>query len=319
MVIDAVKKHREPFAYGLLAVAALYFVAGLSMLFKSSDQLGGAGFATRAAAYGYLFDHPLLIAGLVLAVLFVALGEPTHNARTVVLSAVGLGGLSLLLAIVCWLSGFLADSQFRVLGGVWGGGKAVAGLVGIAGLLMLALATAFAALVLQRLPRPAPVPPGWPGQPQWGQGYGQQQGYGQHAGYGQPPSYGGEPPAGYGEPPGYGQPTGYAGGDYGSPEGYGPPAGPEHQGYGGEQPPSWGQPQSQWAQQGWQPVQPEPQYWPDEQAGAEPQSTGGEPPSYTASWGQPEPPPAEQPEPADQPQVAEQPEPVDPERRDQQQ
>lgn len=288
-VTDALKKHRELFAYGLLVVAALYFIAGLSMLFKSSDQLGGAGFATRAAAYGYLFDDPLLIGSLVGAILLVSVWEPTRNARTVVLVTVALGALCLLLAVICWLSGFLADSSFGGLANILGGGKAVAAVVGLAGWLLLALTTAFGALVLQRLPKPVPAAPAWGGQPGWGQGYGQQPGgYGQQpGGYGQQGGYadqpGGYPPqGGYGDQPGgYAQPTyGQPGGYYGQPADYGQPAQPAPQ-----QPPptaqQWGE-QQQW---GDQPV------WGGESAGPE-----EPPPSYTSSWGEPAPESAEQPQ-----------------------
>ena len=64
MVSDATKKYREIFAYGLLGVAALYFISGLSLLFKSGDDLGGAGFADKSALFGYIFTHPLLVISL---------------------------------------------------------------------------------------------------------------------------------------------------------------------------------------------------------------------------------------------------------------
>src|SRR5207342_2281443 len=85
VVSDATKKYREIFAYGLLGIAALYFISGLSLLFKSGDDLGGATFSDKAALFGYLFSSPLLVLSLFGAVLLVtAWGENSKNAKAVV-------------------------------------------------------------------------------------------------------------------------------------------------------------------------------------------------------------------------------------------
>ena len=90
MVSDATKKYREIFAYGLLGVAALYFISGLSLLFKSGDDLGDAGFADKSALFGYIFSHPLLVISLFGAVaLATAWEDNSKNAKTIVLIALG--------------------------------------------------------------------------------------------------------------------------------------------------------------------------------------------------------------------------------------
>ena len=118
MVSDATKKYREIFAYGLLGVAALYFIGGLSLLFKSGDDLGGAGFADKSALFGYVFTHPLLVISLFGAVaLATAWEDNSKNAKTIVRSPSGSARCRLLLALICWLAAFGCrhrDRQLRV-------------------------------------------------------------------------------------------------------------------------------------------------------------------------------------------------------------
>ena len=189
MVSDATKKYREIFAYGLLGVAALYFISGLSLLFKSGDDLGDAGFADKSALFGYIFSHPLLVISLFGAVaLATAWEDNSKNAKTIVLIALGIGALSLLFALICWLSAFGADTGTGgfIFNGVTGAGKVVAIFLGLAQLGLLGLVEFYAFTVYQTFPKPVPAQHQ---QGQWGQqqaGWGQaQQGWGQQGGYDQ--------------------------------------------------------------------------------------------------------------------------------------
>ncbi len=186
MVSDATKKYREIFAYGLLGVAALYFISGLSLLFKSGDDLGDAGFADKSALFGYIFSHPLLVISLFGAVaLATAWEDNSKNAKTIVLIALGIGALSLLFALICWLSAFGADTGTGgfIFNGVTGAGKVVAIFLGLAQLGLLGLVEFYAFTVYQTFPKPVPAQHQ---QGQWGQqqaGWGQaQQGWGQQQG-----------------------------------------------------------------------------------------------------------------------------------------
>jgi hypothetical protein len=230
VVSDAIKKNREVFAYGLLGVAALYFISGLSLLFKSGDDLGGAGFADKAALFGYVFTHPLSVLALFGAVALVTgWSENSNNAKTIVLVALGIGGISILFAVVCWLSAFGADSSGRLIfNGVFGAGKVVGIFLGLAQLILLGLVLFYAFTVYQTFPKPARAQHQ---QGQWGQqaGWGQQQqGWGQQqGGYDQ-----GQPQQGWGQ-----QQGGY---DQGQPQqGWGQQQGGYDQ----------GQPQQGWGQQ----------------------------------------------------------------------
>ena len=246
VVVDAVKKLRDVLAFALLAVAALYFIGGLSLLFKSERDFGGAGlpFSTRAGAFGYLFSHPILVLSLVAAVVLAAgFGEASRHAKIVVLAALGIGSLSLLFAVICWLTAFGANIGLvsPLFAGVVGAGKVVGSILGIAQLGVLALAMLFIFAVFQRLPKTSRRSRQQP----WGaqQGYGgQQQGYGQ--GYPPPPGYA---PQGYDRQQGYGQP-GYG-------PSYGQPGYAQQQGYGpGYGEPGYGQPAygpAGYGQQGW--------------------------------------------------------------------
>ena len=228
VVTDAVKKYREILAYGLLGVAALYLISGLSLLFKSEEDTGGLGFADRAGLFGYLFAHPLLIASLAAAVaLATGLGGASRHARSIVMVALVLGGLAALLALVSWLSSLGSDSGFETFGGVSGAGKVVGILLGLAHVLTLCLALLFAYSAFAGLPRAARATPGgWGSQP-GGSGWGSP---GQHAAgphgpgqWGQPggtPSWGGQD-AGYGQPSSY-PASGWGGQSQAAHGGYGP-------------------------------------------------------------------------------------------------
>jgi len=288
VVTEATKKFREIFAYALLGVAALYFISGLSLLFKSEEDFGGAGFSERAAIVGYLFTHPLVVISLALAVAMVAgFGEASKNAKVVVIAALGLGGVSLLLGLIAWFSGFGADSElggFGLFGGVFGAGKVVNIFLGLAQLASLGLVLFFAYTVFSAFPKAAP-------QQQWGQ-QGQQ---GQHGQYGQPDQQGQ-----YGQPDQQGR-YGQQGqhGEYGQQgqqgqQGYGAGAAGAAGAYGAQQAASgWGQDQSGYGQQpaqGWGQDQSgygsqAPQGWSQDQASYGP--PGSNPEQQTSSgWGQ---------------------------------
>ncbi len=297
MVIEATKRHREMFAFGLLGVAALYFLSALSLLFKSGDDLGGAGFADKASLFGYVFTHPVLVIALFGAVALVTgFGENSKNARSVVLTALGLGALALVFGVICWLAAFGAESAgLSVFNGVVGAGKVVGVFLGLAQLGFLGLATFYAFTAFQTFPKPVRAqqqqwgqqPPGW-GQPG---GYDQAQGA-QQQGWGQQPAgYDQAPPAGWGQQSGWSQQAQQAqqGGYDQAQQSWGQPQG-QSGGYDQAQQ-SWGQPPGQ---QGQPPAQPaQPSTWGQADASA---GSWGTP--AAASWGeqaQPEDPPQGQP------------------------
>jgi hypothetical protein len=218
--IDATKKYREPLAFGLLAVSVLWFVGSLSLLLKSTD----IGFATKSAYVGGLFESPITVGSVVVAVLLVTrYGEPSRNARVVVLAALGIGGLDLLFAIICFFAQFGSDiaSGFE---GIGGAGKGVGAILGLAALIFLAVAELFVFTALQGLPAPVSSAANpWGGSasgyagPQAGAAGGQ-------SGWARP-----DPAAGYGSAqgsPGYGQASAYPTPGQGSvqPGGWGQPA-----------------------------------------------------------------------------------------------
>lgn len=290
---DAVKKYREPIAYGLLGVAALYLLSGLSLLFKSSDDFG-LDFSGRASAVGYVFSHPVLVISLAVAVaLVVAFGEPSRSARTVVTIALGLGAVCLFLGVVCWFAAFGSDDS-QVAAGVFGAGKVVGIFLGLAQLVFLALALLFAYAAFSSLPQAARATAGsWSAQPQpYGQpGWGQQpQGYSpqawstpEQAPWGQPEQPA-APAQGWGQQPGWGQPAqpsqqqGWGGAAYtaadaaassapgGWPDQPAPP------------PQTWGPPSSE------QPPAPPPQGW-----GQQPERPAWGPSTGSSAVGAPEP------------------------------
>ncbi len=329
MITDATKKFREIFAYALLGVAALYFISGLSLLFKSEEDFGGAAFADRAATVGYLFTHPILVVSLAVAVALVAgFSEASKNAKVVVMAALGIGGLSLLFALISWFSAFGADSEggLEVFNGVFGAGKLVGILLGLAQLLFLGLVVFFAFSLLRAFPKTAPSS-------QWGQpGYGQQggqtwgqqdQGYAAQGGQGwgqQDQGYAAQGGQGWGQQDqGYQQPGG-------QPQSYGTEystGGATAAGWGDQSqaeqqqqqtPPPQGQSASSWEQssQGWSQDQAQPA-WGEQPADATQQQWGATSPSA----GEPAVPPASADQPAPTAEPGADPN-ADPERRDDQ-
>ncbi|HET7174347.1 MAG TPA: hypothetical protein VFI30_08785 [Nocardioidaceae bacterium] len=205
MTRHALERHRDALAIVALLVAALFFVAGLGMIFKSANQVGGP-FTLRAAAYGHLFSAPLLILGLVAAVALASGFErPSRNARAIVGSAAGLGALSLLFGVISWFAALAAgQSQGPMFAGIFGAGKIVGALLGAATLLALGLVCFYSSRVYRMLlPTTSAYAegPSWAGAGGWSPG--QQPGW-------PPPGQGGwaQPEHGAGQPgqPGWSRP-----------------------------------------------------------------------------------------------------------------
>jgi hypothetical protein len=279
VVGDAVKKYRDMFSFGLLAVAILYLISGVSLLAKS-EQDSLLDFPGRAAMNGYLFTHPLLVISLAVAVALAAgLGEASANARGIVITALAIGGISLLLGLVSWLAAF--GYEGNGFGGVLTAGKVVSILLGLAQLIALGLTVFFAVVAFQTLPKKAPQAQHWGapgyGQQQWGQPDASQ--WGQHAAGSQqwgPPAqqqWGQQPPPQqqWGQQP--------------APQQWGQQPAPQQQ---------WGQHAQQPAQQ-WEqpnPVQPEQQYgaqqWGQPSAQADQQAHQWRQQPEQTGWGQQE-------------------------------
>jgi hypothetical protein len=275
VIRETTKKFREPIAFGMLIVAALYFVSGLAVLFKSRDDLG-LTFSGRAALVSHVFSDPVLVIALAAAVALVVAGrEASRNAKAVVLIAIVIGAFCLLFALISWLSGLSADG-ISAYGGLNGAGRIVGIFLGLAQVGFLGLALAYAFAVFQSFPKTAKAPNGWAsGQQGWGappQQWGQPQQSQQPWGQEQQPGWGQQPQQAWTQPP--------------------------QQSWGQPQQPQ--QPQQPWAQspqQGWtQPEHPQ-QSWPQQQppwgepAGGTPpsgsgwhQSTGS--PSQQSGWNQ---------------------------------
>ncbi len=262
MVTEALRKSRDIFAYGLLAVAALYLISALSLLFKSEDDVG-LDFSGKAAVFGHLFAHPLLVFSLIAALaLAVGLGGASKNARTVALVALGIAGVALLLRLICWFTAFGADDDggADVFGGVLGAGKIVGIVLGLADLLLLGLTAWFAYTVLQSLPKTSQST---------ASAWGQQQGYAGQQGYGQPGW--GQQGSGYSGQPGWGQQG----------QGWGAGSGSGATAAGATAAGGWGdQSQAQAEQQG----QPASAWTGSEQGGYSP---AVDPQHQQPSWGQP--------------------------------
>jgi hypothetical protein len=262
---EALKKNREILAFGLLAVPALIFIVGLSLLFKDSAGFssGAPGFATKAALFGDVFLNPVVAISVAVAAALVTWGDRTRNARTVVLVALGLGGACLLLGLVCMLAALGSDNGLGI-GTVVGTGKVTGLLYSLALLIFVGIALLYVALAFRGLPAAHPAQPAWgqppawgqqPGQPAWGQQPDQQWtsdqqawgapapgGWDQHAGQQPVSTWGpqpGQPPA-PGWAPHPGQPAG---------PGWGPPGPPAPPGA-GQPGQSWGQPGPGWGQPG---------------------------------------------------------------------
>ncbi len=195
MATDATRRYRDVIAYGLVAVAAVYFVGALAALFRSGNGVGSLGFADKAAFSSGLFYALVPVLSLVVAALLVTrLGEVGPSARIVVLVALAIAGLDLLFAVITYLAQFGSDFG---LGPEAPADKFVRGTLGLAHLLFLGLACFYLYTALRSLPATAGA-----AQRPWGAGTGQPS-YGQG---GQPAwSYGwgqGDP----GQPPAWGQP-----------------------------------------------------------------------------------------------------------------
>lgn len=251
MATDETRRYRDLIAFGLLAVAALYFVGALSLLFSSGDGLfgSGLGFADKAALNGYLFTAVIPILSLVVAALLVTrYGEPSGSARVVVLAALGIAALDLLFALITFFAQ-LGSSQGVGFQGT-SGGKFVGVVLGLAHLLLLGLAGLYLVTALRSLPTPAGAaqrpwgtqpgqpPYGQPGQPAWGQP-GQQP-------WGQPQWSYGSAPASQGQQGAWGQPGAAGQAPPAVPGGWGGASGGWHDPAAAQQ----GQPASAWTQPG---------------------------------------------------------------------
>lgn len=226
------KTYRDIVSFALLGVAILVLVSGMSLLFKSSDDFGGAGFAGRAATVGWVFEHPILVVSLVVAVLLaVGFDGPSRYAVVIVYAGLAVGAISFAFGLLAWISGFSAsDSEAFFLGGVYHAGKIVGIFLGIAELGFLGLALFVLLMCARALPRRQPRSyPGWGVQAGPGEGW-PAGGYQQQT---PPPGWGGPaqpPPQQWAQrPPGPGwQP---------------PPWGPQQP---PQQPPRYQQPQPSW-------------------------------------------------------------------------
>lgn len=247
MVTDATRRYRDLIAFALLAVAALYFVAALTLLFHT-DSGGfadaGLGFADKAALSGYLFTAVAPILSLVVAVLLVTrYGDPGPSTRIVVLAALGIAGLDALFALITFFAQLGSDLQTGFQNAI-GGGKAVGVLLGLAHLGVIAIACLYLYTALRSLPAPVPAAAA---QAPWGQpGYGAgASGWGAPIQPGSPDAQGSQgaqswwqqPAAGYAWAPSDQAP----GAAWGSP----PPAGTSP--VPGAAPGGWGDPSPSWA------------------------------------------------------------------------
>ena len=291
MLSDATKKYRDAFAFGLIGVATLILLSGLSLLFKSGDDLGGAGFSERSMLFGPLFTSLTIIVPLVLAVVIVTAGEVGKNAKSVVLAALGVGAVAGLFALITWFASYGVEGEgFGVgFGGVLGAGKVVGTLLNLAAIGLIGLALLFMFSVFQGFPKPAPAQQwGQHSQQGWGRQQGGAQGWGQQGGAQGWGQQGGQ--QGWGQQ-GWGQQGGQQGGQQ---WGQGYAAG----GWGDQtqaQAQQQGQPASAWGQQAEQPSgqagshAATPQGWGDagQHAGYQGWSdTSGQSAGDQAAWGQ---------------------------------
>ncbi|SEF97243.1 hypothetical protein SAMN04489712_102670 [Thermomonospora echinospora] len=171
---EAVQRLREPAAWVLSIAAALHVLAGLVMLFMGK-LVGGEKFTGRAMSetlqWG-MVSGITVPALLVVAVLLVTWGgTPTRQARTIVMTALGVSGAALLFGVIAWLAGLVADT-----GGAEGAAavKLAAFLFGAAKLAVLGVGAWFTFTVFQSLQPARPAQPMQQGYPDYGYQQGQQ-------------------------------------------------------------------------------------------------------------------------------------------------
>ena len=219
MISHATRHIREVLAWGLLAAVGVIVVCAFALLLKD-----GAAFSDKSAAFGYLWVHPVHVGLLVLAIALVGYAEPSPRARLIAMVAAGLLGLMLVLGLLTWISAVTSDNGESIgFAGIPGAGKVVGTLVGLAFLVLTALATWFAVSVVRALPSTsaAPQPGGWAGQygqaPYAGEQYPAPQQAAQYAQSQYPqPQYAQPQHAQYGQPQ-YGQAQ-YGQAQYGQPQ-----------------------------------------------------------------------------------------------------
>lgn len=162
MIGHATRHIREVLAWGLLAAVGVILVCAFALLLKD-----GASFSDKSAVFGYLWVHPVQVGLVVLAVALVGSADPSPRARVVAMAATGLLGLMLALGLLTWVSAVTSDNGESIgFAGIAGAGKVVGTLVGLAFLVLTALATWFAISVVRALPSgsAATQPGGWGGQ-----------------------------------------------------------------------------------------------------------------------------------------------------------
>jgi hypothetical protein len=279
---EAVQRLREPAAWALVASAGLQFLAGLVMLLTgggktvrlpTGDEVStGTPFTARAFTEltgGQLFTSVALVGLLALAVLLVVRGEqPTAQARTIVMIALGVIGAVAFFTVIVWIGSLISDAPTMA--------KFAAFLYGAAKLAVIGVGGWFIWTVFQGLQPARPAPQQAPGYPDYGYQQGQQQyGYGQEGQ--QVPGQQGydQGQQGYDQ----GQQAYYQQQQY--PQQY-PQQGQQAQG--GQQVP--GQPGQQ--QPGYQQQYPQQQYPPQDDAGQWTQAYGSDDPRYGQDYGRPQ-------------------------------
>ena len=183
---EAVQRLREPAAWALVASAGLQFLAGLVMLLTgggktvrlpTGDEVStGTPFTARAfteLTSGQLFTSIALVGLLVLAVLLAVQGEqPTAQASTIVMIALGVIGAVAFVTVIVWIGSLVSDAPTMA--------KFAAFLYGVAKLAVIGVGGWFIWTVFQGLQPARPAPQQAPGYPDYGYQQGQQPyGYGQ--------------------------------------------------------------------------------------------------------------------------------------------
>lgn len=187
---EAVQRLREPAAWALVASAGLQFLAGIVMLLTGGGgetvslpggrevSTPGTPFTVRAFTEltgSQLFTSVTIIGLLALAVLLVVQGEqPTAQARTVTMVALGVIGAIALFTVIVWISSLISDAPTMAKFAAFLFGVAKLAVIGIGGWFIL---TVFQTLQPARpVQQPGAVPPGYPAE--YGYQQGQPYGYG---------------------------------------------------------------------------------------------------------------------------------------------